>query len=239
MTIIAAPAQDVAKVYRTLGDLRRELQDRLGQGGAGSAGGQNLGNLNSQLRMAQSILYQEFDWHTLIRYQDQQLGANQYRVDYPSFMDAERLLQVAVNIGADGTQANWQKIKPGIPVASYNTLDSVSYPRRFEQYDQLEFYPKADRVYTIRIWGMKALPRFTEDADRPLIDDNLVLLWALASSKAHYKQADAAAVGNQLTNMRSKLRAKSWKQSVFDPNLGGPVQGPEWEPLNKPQVVGR
>lgn len=237
MTIIAAPlVGDVAKVYRTLGDLRSELNIRLGKGAMGAGAGTNQQLVDSHLRTAQSVLYQDFTWHTLIRYQDAPLGVGQYRMDYPSFMDAERLLQVGVNIGT-GSE-NWAEVRRGINMQMYNTLDNRTYPRRFEQYDQIEFWPKADRAYTLRIWGVKALARFTEDNDRAMIDDDLVFLWALATLKAHYGQKDAQVVGNQVEKLRVRLRDRSWKQRVFDANLGAQA-GPDWDPLPKPVVIGR
>lgn len=245
MSLVADPlVPDVAKVYRTLGDLRGELQGRLGQGATGSNAGVNRANLNSILRTAQKVLYTEFNWHTLIRYENVTLGQNATRLDYPSFMDPERLLQIGANVSAAGTSApagtdNWREVKLGITLTMYNTQQVPAYPQRYELYDQIEFWPKADRAYPVRIWGIKALPRFTEDEDRCLIDDDLVFLWALATAKAHYSQKDAVAVGNQVEKLRQTLRAKSWKKSVFEPALGGPGAGPDWEAIPKPVVVGR
>lgn len=238
MTIVASPVLGLAKTYRTLGDLRAELQVRMGGGAMGAAGGVNTALINSHLRTAQAILYQEFTWHTLIRYEDQTLGLDQYRIDYPSFMDAERLLQVAVDIGSQaGSNPNWSEVRRGITAQHYNTLDNRAFPKRFEQYEQIEFWPKADQPYTLRLWGMKKLARFTEDGDRTMIDDDLVLLWALATLKADKNHKDAQAVGNQVEKMRVKLRDRSWKQRVFEPHMGLPAN--DWEPLAKPFVVNR
>lgn len=237
MTLVASPAvADVAIVYKTLGELVRECQIRLGQGAQGANGGVNVALIKSHLDDAQFQLYNDFHWQTLIRYKDVTLGTGEIRIDYPSFMNAERLLQAAVNIGT-GTE-NWVPIKPGIQIEHYNTQANPTYPRRMEQYDQIEFWPQADRVYTVRIWGIKALPRFTEDGDRCLIDDHLVRLFALATLKAHYNQKDAQTVGNQVERLRLKLRGNSWKQRTFDGSVGSPAT-PDWEPLAKPVVINR
>lgn len=231
--IIGQPVQQVAKVYRTLGELRMELQDRLGGASQGQNAGVKAPVLNSMLRSAQKSLYLEFDWQTLIRYQDVTLGANAIRIDYPTFMDAERLIQIGVKVSN-----SWQEVKRGITLTMYTTQDNPSYPVRFEEQDQIEFWPRADQSYLLRVWGIKALPRFTEDQDRAIIDDDLVFLWALATAKAHWGHKDAQAVGNQVEQLRVKLRSKSWKKRVYDANVGQPI-GPDWEPLAKPVVLGR
>jgi hypothetical protein len=235
MSIVTGPlVSDLAKIYRTLGDLRSELQTVLGMGAQGQAAGVNLALINSHLRSAQYQLYMDFDWHTLIRYEDLTLGTDATRLDYPSFMDAERLLQVGVLVSNA-----WREVHRGITLTMYNTQTAnPGPPYRFEQYDQIEFWPAADTPYTIRIWGIKALPRFTEDNDRPIIDDQLILLWATATLKAHYGKKDAPVAANQVERLRVRLRAKSWKQRVFDPNVGVPAMN-DWEPLPKPVVIGR
>ena len=235
MTIVAAPAvSDVAKVYKTLGELTRELLVGLGKGAQGSAAGVADAIVKQHLDDAQRILYLEFDWHTLIRYQDVPLGANQYRLDYPSFMDAERLIQMGVEVSG-----KWRPVDIGITMDMLDTQHtSPSFPVRYELYEQIELYPVSDQAYTMRIWGMKKLPRFTENGDRCVIDDTFVKLWALATLKAHYQHKDAQVVGNQVEKLRVKLRSKSWKKRVFDANLAQPV-GPDWTPLAKPVVIGR
>jgi hypothetical protein len=64
-----------------------------------------------------------------------------------------------------------------------------------------------------------------------------VFLFALATAKAHYKQADAVAIANMAEKLRSKLRSHSWKQDVFNPNTGKSMAALDEDPVAKPITV--
>lgn len=219
----------LAGTYRTLLELRTQLQNRLGMGAQGAAPGINIGNLNSILYENQVVLYEEFDWHTLIGYTDITVGIGQINADYPTWMHPERLLQIGVKVSN-----TWIPVRRGIEINMYTTqASSPSFPRRFEQYSQIEFWPAADQAYTVRIWGIAKLAAFLQDTDRCTIDDSYVFLTSLAVAKAHYKQADAVLIGNLAEKLRGKLRSKSWKQDVFNPNMGNKVTMAD-DPIAKP-----
>jgi hypothetical protein len=211
--------------YRTLGDLRAELIRRLGFGASGASAGVITATVDSFLFNAHVQLYNAHDWKRLRAYEDKTLGVGQYLIDYPDDANEERIndIQVLVN-------GVWRPVEAGIKHSDYTYQDNTSYPARYEFYEQIEFLPKADQEYTVRIWYIKALTRFSQDADRCMIDDNLVFLHALANAKLHYKQADGQIYMNQLETLLSNLKTNSWTRKTFS-------RGGDELPLVKPKVV--
>jgi hypothetical protein len=100
-------------------------------------------------------------------------------------------------------------------------------------YAQILIYPKADATYTVRFWFVGDLDRFTEADDRATLDDEMILLHALANAKAHYRQPDAATYQGQLNTLLGSLRGQSFGSN-------GVYRRSERPSLEaKPAVVGR
>jgi hypothetical protein len=77
------------------------------------------------------------------------------------------------------------------------------------------------------------LDRFTQDADRATLDDEMVLLHALANGKAHYRHPDAESYKGQLDALMARIRGQSFvKQGTY-------YQQPRGEIAQRPQVLGR
>jgi hypothetical protein len=120
-----------------------------------------------------------------------------------------------VNIG--GGSDLWRPLDEGIRIEHYNTQSSNSYPLRYERYAQIEIWPKCDGVRTLRIWYVMNLGAFTADADEATLDDELILLHATATAKAHYRQPDAGTWGTQLDAMLARIRGKSFGNKRYLP----------------------
>ncbi|RYH21010.1 MAG: hypothetical protein EON54_25890, partial [Alcaligenaceae bacterium] len=192
--------------YRTLESLRTEVLARLGMGAMGASGGANKILIDSFLRNAQAQLYRMQDWRRLVKYSDKTLGVGQNELDYPDRCPRDqRLLKIESVVG--GVRI---KLREGIETAMWDTMDTLSNPVRYERYEQLLFYPKADQVYTVRIWFVADLGRFTENADVATLDDEMILLHALANAKAHYRQPDAETYQGQLNTLLASLRGQSF-----------------------------
>lgn len=218
-----------APVYRTLGELRRIVLARLGFGGQGASGGANQVLIDSFLQEAQNVLYHLQDWNNLKDFDEVTIGTEQNRVDFPdSCSRHRRLLKVEV---LNATQ--WSQLREGIPTDAWNTMDTLSYPSRYEKLEQLLFWPKASQEYTLRIWRIRDLSDFFEDAHRCSIDDSMVLLHAITFAKAHYRQPDASAYQGQLDTLLASIRGYSFgSNSVY-------TRGTANSPMQRPQVVGR
>lgn len=200
--------------YQTLGELRSRLRARLGYSAAGAAAGVNQELLNSILQDAQTVLYWSHDWARLRTYSNISIGVDQYLVDYPTNCNPERIKAISIEVNDIWTPP----IPRGISPEQYTTQDLTTYPRRWEPYAQIEFWPKADQVYTGRVFYVQNLGRFTEDGDRATIDHDLIFVLALADGKGHYRHPDAANFKARAETLLTSLKAKNWGKTVFNPN---------------------
>lgn len=198
--------------YKTLGELRSLLQTRLGFDAAGAAAGVNAPIMDNFLYNAQVQLYWQFDWKKLTRWADIPVGTAQTLVDYPLAVNGapadanpERILKLAVLVNGI-----WIELEEGITPAHYSYSDRRYYPQRYERYAQLELWPQADQAYTLRVWYVQQLGRFTEVDDRASLDDSLIFLHALVNAKQHYRQADGQIYANQLQALMSQMKSKGW-----------------------------
>lgn len=225
--------------YRTLGDLRGELLARLGMGAQGASGA-SLTLINSFLRNGQAQLYRAQDWKHLADYADLPLGVGQNLLDYPSAgtMNTEvgctrdrRITKVETYYAGQ-----WREIDEGIGTREWSHMDTRSWPARFERFAQLLIYPKADQIYTMRVWFIRDLGRFTADNDAATLDDEMILLHGVANGKAHYRHPDAAQYQGQLAQLMASLRGQS-----FGAGGNAVVRRSEHQAHNEPRpaVVGR
>lgn len=222
--------------YRTLGELQSELLARLGMGAMGASGGANATLTASFLRNGQAQLYRMQDWRHLTDYEDKALGTSQNLLDYPDtgVMGAggcsrdKRVLRVERIVDSIYTP-----LAEGIETGHWNTMDTLSYPSRYERYAQILIYPKADQAYTVRVWYVADLGRFTEQDDPASLDDEMILLHALANAKSHYRQPDAGTYQGQLNTLLASLRGQSFG------NNGVYRRGMPAQPLAKPVVINR
>jgi len=213
--------------YQTLGELRSRLRARLGYSAAGAAAGVNQEILNSLLQDAQVVLYWTHDWARLRKYSDITIGVNQYLSDYPTACNPERIRAISVQVNNI-----WMPpLAKGITPEHYTTLDNVSVPYRWEPYTQIETWPKADQIYTARVFYVQNLDPFTADGERATIDHDLIFVLALADGKGHYRHPDAANWKSRAENLLQSLKAKNWGQTVFNPSDYAE------DPLPRPVVV--
>jgi hypothetical protein len=203
--------------YRALGQLRQELQDRLGFGSAGSAGNINRRILVSFLRDAQWQLYWQAEWPSLTFNGDYTIPIGSSTVPYESAWNMDRLLWHGVNIGSSGSP-QWVKLNEGIQLEHYNAFTTAGYPVRYERRATgFEILPARDRAYTGKVRYMAPLRAFEQDDDIATIDDGIVFLMALANAKAHYKHRDADIYASQLTAVLSRLKSTQWGNQRFMP----------------------
>jgi len=215
--------------YRTLGQLRSVLLARLGMGAMGASGGANKALIDSFLYEAQVALYWMQDWKSLTEYEDKTTGVGQNQYDYPVACERDkRVLRIEVLHAGQ-----WREIHEGITTAMWSTMDSQSFPQRFERLAQILVYPQSDAAYTLRTWYVKDLGPFASDGDVCTIDDSMVLTHALAHAKAHYRQPDSQMYQAALETLLSRIRGQSFSS-------GGVYRRTQTsEPEPKPAVVGR
>lgn len=222
----------MARQYKTLGELRSDMRAMLGAASSGAAAGPNATLIDTHVRNAQTLLYWSHDWAHLRHIWDDELGAQQYLLDYPEdgthVCNPDRVKAVSVYRGGVWSPP----IPKGITPSMRTYQSNYSWPQRWDPYDQVRFWPAADQAYPIQVFGIENLGRFTQDGDRGSIDDTLISLVATATLKSHYRQPDAAMSQKAADALMLKLKAKSWGQDVFKPD--------DWingEPLVRPQTV--
>ncbi len=217
--------------YRTLEELAAIVSARLGFGSQGSSLGANAVLIRSFLQSAQYQLYWMQDWKKLTKRYDASIGVGQTLNDYPTDANPERILKVSTNRGST-TSPDWVDLEQGIETFHYNTVTLQSFPKRYEVYNQIETWPENDAVRPLRIWYIQALPSFTENTDRPLIDDEMILLHATAAGKGHYRHPDAPQWASQLDALLTRIRGTAFGNKRFH----APGKEPA-EPLARPVVV--
>ena len=81
-------------------------------------------------------------------------------------------------------------------------------PSRYERRSQIEIWPSPDSAnYKIWLEYVQRLGRFTMDADRASIDEDIILLHALSNSKSHYGHPDADIYIQQLNALLQRLKS--------------------------------
>lgn len=215
--------------YRTLGALRTTLLARLGMGGMGASGGANIPLMNSLLTNGQAQLYRTCDWRHLIDYEDKATGVTQNQYDYPTPCDRDRrVIKVESQVSGQFVQ-----LREGITSAMWSTMDTQGAPQRYERFAQILMYPKADAVYTFRVWYVRDLYPFEDDDDQATLDDEMILLHAVTNGKAHYRQPDAKLYEGQLNTLLASLRGQSFgSNGVYQRTNNAPIE-------QRPVVVDR
>lgn len=222
-----------AFVYRTLQELRASLRARLGFGATGSATGASDEILNSFLLSAYHHVYWMQDWKKMITFEDVSVGMGQNLIDYPTNANPDRLWTPPDSKSPIWVQysGSWVPLEEGISAAAWDTMDSpTTYPMRYELLDQILLWPKSNALYTVKIWYVAKMARFTLDGDRPTVDDNLVFLHALMNAKQHYNQPDAQIYINQWLELTGKIGGKQIGQNSVI-RRGRPDDLPDPRPL--------
>lgn len=104
--------------------------------------------------------------------------------------------------------STWMPLVHGIDPLLY-TDNARSMPTHFDVREYLEVWPTPDQPYVVWLKGHMGLKRFSEDADEATIDHEIVLLFAAAMGKAHYRQPDSDIYAQMCARMTAELTAAS------------------------------
>lgn len=205
----------------TLTNMVTMLRGRVGDTLDPAHGKNKLQIYRDLLRQEQERLYHDFDWPFLDGKYDVLMQAGQRYYDIP--VEPETIRAVEIKYGD-----SWVPLDYGISGAEYNLHDSDNDERsdpvmKWDYYihptndalidnEQFEVWPlpsTTDEV-TIRFWGKRALPRFTQDADRAILDDLLIVLYAAAILTKDKQQSDKlfAEARDHYTRLKGRLKKK-------------------------------
>lgn len=194
---------------RTLGDIRSEIQIRLGFGMSGQAGIVNSPLIDSAIRSAQEQLYMQYDFLELKAVHERNTGAEQAFYDYPPDCNIERITSFSVLWGG-----RYVPLKEGITLEQRN-IPTSGIPTSYERREQLELYPIPDTAsYTLRFEYIRTLEPLVNNNDRTSIPSELVFLHAMANVSNYYRKPDAGEYASQLDAMLTKIKQRQ-RKTVF------------------------
>lgn len=196
------PADGLQQRYRTLGELLTELKARLSFVAQGPASNNNNPVLISFLQEGHDFLYKKIKPSAARKKTTIMLEPGSFLYDWHNDIEDEDIHPAWVkSVWVKLTDLERVQLRQGISEA-HRADDTRTYPTRYDTLNgQCEVWPIPDRAYPMIVEYKASKPRFAQPADRPGVDDRLILLYAIANAKAHYRHPDATAAGTTFTNM--------------------------------------
>jgi hypothetical protein len=198
---------------RTLASLRTELAQRLGFSSSGSGAILQSNLLDSALRSGQEQLFYEFG-DLLTHVVDDSLStvAGQNLYTPPSNCNLDKPLTVSLNRGGSG---RFYEMQIGIGIRAHNITAVLNerLPWRWDILDdggiaKIELWPTPNDVSNIKLEYNANLGLFSSDVDTSSINPpQLILLHAIATMKAHYRQPDWALYEGQLSQLLGRIKS--------------------------------
>jgi hypothetical protein len=202
---------------RTLGDLMTELRARLGFVTQGSASKNNDTVIKSFLQEAHDFVFSELQPPAQRKKTIIKLQAGSYLYDWHNDAEDE-------DIDPGLVQSLWLKesdtirtpLTQGI-TENDRSLDTIrQQPEKYDHLNgQIELWPIPDQPYELIVEYLAGKNRFDRASDRPSVPDRLVFLYALATSKAHYRHPDAQPAAVTFQNMLTKEKMKQKENRRF------------------------
>lgn len=240
--------------YNTaLTDLRRMLRAEVGQSLNPLQGANAQGQYDMALDRTQKELWEQYEWPHLLYSIDMALAAGQRLYAYPVGMPYDAILRAYVQ---DGTQ--YQPLDFLIPMdcyAQYGGEGGQSWPpRRWQNVPtvaagvtnpigKIELWPVPNKVGSLRFQGQAPVNNLVADADRAVLDDNLITLFAAAEILAAQKAENAALKLQKANQFLRRVMANQGAMKRAIPVLGGvgsmpgmrpPTPGIDYIPIGYP-----
>jgi hypothetical protein len=185
--------------FDTLVNLRNRLMLRLGFGAQVATPPPGMTPLlNEFLQSAQAGLYKRYPARFSRRMFRWTLQAGQRFLgmknnDDDTVRNLRADLSRGVNwSGVQDTRNTWTPMFEGIDPELYTMATQYGRPVRYEIRECIEVFPAPDNAYEVWLEANLALNPLVSDSDQTTIDSEVVFLFALATAKLHYAQADAA-----------------------------------------------
>lgn len=195
--------------YRTLGELRTELKARLGFVAQGPSSNNNNAVLNSFLQEGHDYLYAELQPTPARKKTPITLNTGSYLYDWHNDVEDEDIDPGHVHaVWVILSESERIKLEQGI-TERHRAETSRQHPTRYDTLNgQIELWPVPDATYELIVEYTAPKPSFTADSHKPGVPDRLVLLYAIANAKAHYRHPDAQAAGTTFANLLRQEKVK-------------------------------
>lgn len=197
-----------------LQELIAKLRSATGRSQSIAVGVAELDNLKFELAAMQEFLYDEYDWPFLNVERSINIEIGQRYYDLPEDLDYDRLN--CVKLRRNGIYTD---VERGITFDDFSIYDSnigkQSAPllkwdiRNIGGTEQIEVWPISSEPVSLHFFGTLKLPRLTQDEDRAVLDDQLIVLYTAADMLARQKSADAKNKLDKANARLLKLRANS------------------------------
>lgn len=221
---------DDSEGWQTLVQLRRRLLIRLGF--AAQADNPPPGMailLDDFLQSTQKFLYKKypavrqrfFQW-TLVP------GIRYYDIPDNADVCTKRMdVHKVTWVGIEDVNGQWFQLTEGIDPRYYTSVAFIGYPSLYEIRQCIEIFPAPTEAVTkLRIKATFTLQPFAADGDTTSIDSELVFLWALGQSKAHYGHPDADNYIAMAREYLGKIVAGEYHTARFIPGVAPMVNMP-------------
>jgi hypothetical protein len=218
---------------KTLGELVTDFRDEAGLASTSALSQNVLEAIKTKLRRTQEVLYADWAWPFLRMQRDELLKAGERYYTLPPELDPDRLEGTKVRETTDST---WRPVLYGIDMWMRNDCDAELDERRdpvcaWEYYEgnQYEVWPMpATNTGVLRFTGMQRLPPLRSDADRAVLDDRLIVLYAAGEWLQRAKDPSAQTVLSMADAHYRRVKGNTQRQRVFPIAAGQPVP---WVPI--------
>lgn len=187
---------------RTFGELLTELKARLSFVAQGPSANNNNPVLNSFLQEGHEYLYAKLQPTPARKLTTVRLIPGSWRYDFNNDAEDERIDPASVaTISIEDADGERYPVIQGV-TPKLRADKNRGRPTRYDNLNgQIELWPIPDQAYGLVIEYIAPRPRFLQPSDRPGVPDRLILLYAIANAKAHYRHPDAQAAGATFADM--------------------------------------
>lgn len=194
--------------------------------------GQNdLPGIKAMLRRSYRRLHADFNWPHLQVDRDKEALAGQRYYTIPADIDFSRILRVRVR---ENGGTIWHPIEHGITLDHYNRVSSdddqrEDFPRAWQVYenDQFEVWPiPVTSGHKLRFTGISKPKPLVSESEVLDLDDDLVVMYAVAQRLARDKSPDAKARFDEARQHYMRLRANSQKSNGFNMKVSSDREPP-------------
>ena len=177
---------------RQLSQLLNQLQAEVGMSLLPASGVSSREHRVQLINRTQDRLYRSYDWDFAAIKRDVAVAQGGRYYNLPVDLELERIAYAAISQGTNSS--NWRELGYGITESEYQQTaeGSQGSPQRWgpAENGQFEIWPVADGNYRVRFRGLKVLPLLVNDADRAVLDDTLLVMYAAAEMMKRQKLSD-------------------------------------------------
>lgn len=220
----------------TFGNLLTMYREEAGLPSSRALGQNAVPQEKAALRRVYRRLHTDFNWPHLLIQRDETLQGGERYYSFPTDLDFDRVTDVWIR---ENGEENWYPMRYDIGIPHYNSISSDSgeredYPiawKAFES-DQFEVWPvPVTSGHTMRFFGISRAKPLVDEAEVVDLDDDMIVLYAVAEHKARNKDADAEFYLQQARQHYMRLRGNSQKDNTIDMRVDYD-RHPRWSGIN-------